>query len=181
MPRRKPTQEETDQALSANTEMPTAEIEAPETSEVTEAAPKATVIKGERLTGQALLDFVLANRERPVNELAFEAGYYTKKIDPETGEEKITYQKPAFHEAINRANGIDLAPATRTYAPRKNRAPVVKLGKNGNIVVGGRHSGVAGFEPGSKVKVESEPGRITIVAWADEDDDASDTDDQMDL
>ena len=178
MPRRKPTQEETDQAPFANTEMPTAEIEAPE---ATETAPKATVVKGERMTGQALLDFVLANRERPVNELAFEAGYYTKKIDPETGEEKITYQKPAFHEAINRANGIELAPATRTYAPRKNRAPVVKLGKNGNIVVGGRHSAVAGFEPGSKVKVESEPGRIIIVALADEDSDVDDTDDSVDL
>ena len=81
----------------------------------------------------------------------------------------------------NRANGIELAPATRTYAPRKNRAPVVKLGKNGNIVVGGRHSAVAGFEPGSKVKVESEPGRIIIVALADEDSDVDDTDDSMDL
>jgi hypothetical protein len=177
MPRRKSTSEETDTPSTESTEMPTAEIEAPET----QATETATVVKGERMTGQALLDFVVANRERPVNELVYEAGYYTKRIDAETGEEKISYHKPAFHEAINRANGIELAPATRTYAPRKNRAPVVKLGKNGNIVVGGRHSTVAGFEPGSKVKVESEPGRITIVMWADEDDDASDTDESLDL
>jgi hypothetical protein len=180
MPRRKSTTEELDTPTSIETDMPTAEAIAPE-MEAAEESVKPKAIKGDRMIGQALLDFVVANRNRPINEVVFEAGYYTKKIDPETGEEKISYHKPAFHEAINRANGIELAPAPRAYSPRKNRAPVVTLGKNGNIVVGGRHSLVAGFEAGSKVKVESEPGRITLVAWADDDTDSTDTDEALDL
>lgn len=139
---------------------------------------KTSVIKGERLVGQALLDFVVENRHRPTTELVFEAGYYTKRVDAETGEEKISYQKAAFHEAINAANGIELAPAPRAYAPRKNRAPVVKLGTKGSIVVGSRHSSAAGFEPGSRVKVEAEPGRITLTAWED---DSTEPEEETDL
>jgi hypothetical protein len=180
MPRRKPTTEETDTATSPeSTEMPTAE--ATLEMEATTETAKPKIIKGERLVGQALLDYVLANRSLPSNEVVFGAGYYSKRIDPETGEEKITYQKQTFHEAINAANGIELAPATRAYAPRKNRSPVIKLGKQGSIVVGGRHSEVAGFAPETKVEVKAEPGRITIIAFADGDTEAADTSAELEL
>jgi hypothetical protein len=50
--------------------------------------------------------------------------------------------------------------------------------KNGNVVVGNRHSTIAGFEPGAQVHVQSEPGRIILTAYTEE---AVQGDDDMDL
>jgi hypothetical protein len=51
---------------------------------------------------------------------------------------------------------------------RSNRQPIIKIGKTGNIVVGGRYTAIAGFPFGeeldSRVRVEAEKGKITIFA-----------------
>lgn len=182
MPRRKPTTEDTDlnPTPADSAEMSTEVLETQETVE-TEAAAKPMKEKGERLSGEELLAFVKQNKEIPADELIFGAGFYTKTTDPETGETKTTLHKPQFYEAIAAANGIQLAPAKRAFTARKGRKPVVTVVKNGNIVVGGRHGSVAGFAPGSKVKVEAEFGRIVLTAMADDEAGEAEGDDDLDL
>lgn len=181
MPRRKPTTEETDlDPTTDSAEMSTEVLEAPETLE-TEAAAKPIKEKGERLSGDELLAYVRENKGNPIDEVIFGAGFYTKTTDPETGESKTTLHKPQFYEAIAVANGFELAPAKRAFTARKGRKPIVTVVKNGNIVVGGRHGSVAGFAPGSKVKVEAEFGRIVLTPMADDEAGEAEGDDDLDL
>lgn len=183
MPRRKAT-EETDLDQTADSaQMSTEVLEAPEALETaeTDGAAKPIKEKGIRLSGDELLLFVKENKESPVDEVIFQAGFYTKTTDPETGETKTTLHKPQFYEAIAVANGYQLAPAKRAFAARKARKPVVTVAKNGNIVVGGRHSAVAGFAPVSKVKVEAEFGRIVLTPMADDSAAAEEDGDDLDL
>jgi hypothetical protein len=148
------------------TEMPTETLEAPATEE---GKTKMIVVKGERKTGQELLDFAKANKEQPLDDVIYNAGYYTKKTNPETEEVKVTLHKPQFWAAVSAASNPDLefAPPKRAYSARAGRKPVVTVVKNGNIVVGSRHSTVAGFEPGAQVHVQSEPGRIILTPYED--------------
>jgi hypothetical protein len=146
--------------------MSTELLEAPVTT--TPAAPALVKVKGERMTGQALLDFVQQNKDNAIDEVVYNAGYYTKTTDTESGETKTTLHKPQFFQALTVAStGVEFAPPKRAYAARKGRKPVVTVVKNGNIVVGSRHGSIAGFDPGSKVKVESAPGKIILTAWED--------------
>lgn len=68
--------------------------------------------------------------------------------------------------ALLQAQGITMAPPTRPYSSRSNRAPVVTVGGNGIIVVGNRYSSVAGFDPGTKIQVTTEAGKIILTAAA---------------
>lgn len=139
----------------------------PETAtlEATEA-PKIVKIRGEKMTGQALLDFLKANEGMPVEDLAYNAGYYTKTVNSETGETKTTPHKSEFFKALTEAStGVPLTSAKRSYSSRKPRNPVITVAKSGNCVVGGRHGSVAGFEPGSKVLVTAEAGRIILTPY----------------
>ena len=102
----------------------------------------------------------------PVEDLAFNAGYYTKTTNPETGETNTTPHKTEFFKAVTEAStGIPFVSTKRTYSTRKGRAPVITVGRLGNCVVGARHSTVAGFEPGSKVHVTSEAGKIVLTPY----------------
>lgn len=148
-------------APSDNTEMPTETVTAPEVD-----SAKVVRIRGEKKVGQELLDFVKANEGMPVEDLAFNAGYYTKTTNVETGETNTTPHKTEFFKAVTEAStGIGFTSTKRTYSTRKGRAPIITVGKLGNCVVGARHSAVAGFEAGSKVLVTSEAGKITLTAY----------------
>jgi hypothetical protein len=172
---------------STDSEM-TNETVSPETADLDDAdAPQAgkTKVRGERMTGQALLDYVESHKNDENEEVLFATGYYTIVTDKETGESETKYQRPAFFKAMTEAaTGIPFAPAKRPYSARKGRAPIITVGKTGNCVVGARHSIVAGFEAGSKVQVVAEAGRI-VLTQADADavvtDDSSDESDDLDL
>lgn len=147
----------------------------PDMSEIAETtatesaeAPKPKKVKGERKTGQELLDYVQANQELPPEELALGAGYYTQEVDPETNEPigEPRLQKNEFFKSMTEASsGITFAPPKRAYSSRRGRAPIATIGKIGNCVVGARHTTVAGFEPGTQVKVEAEQGKITLTPY----------------
>lgn len=175
MPRRKPTEATAVLDSETTTEMST---EAPEATD-----PKLIVEKGEKLTGQALLDYAKENKGGHIDDVIFGAGYFTKKTDPETEETKVTLHKPQFWAAISAASNPDLefAPAKRAYSARAGRKPVVTVVKNGNIVVGSRHSTVAGFEPGSQVHVQSEAGRIILTPYSGDEGGVEAGDDDLDL
>lgn len=180
MPRRKAVLEQIDETTTATIEqeptMPAETIEAPT------AESKLVKVKGERLSGDELLTFVKDNKDEPIDDVVFRAGFYTRTTDAETGETKTTLHKPQFFQALTVAStGVEFAPPKRSYTARKGRKPVVTVVKNGNIVVGSRHGTIAGFEPGSKVRVESEHGKIVLTAWADEDGAADDSDEDLDL
>lgn len=132
-------------------------------------APEAgkTKVKGDRLKGQALLDYVSAHKDDPIEELLFATGYYTLVTDNETGETQTRYHKPAFFVSMTEASTGFAPPSTRRpYTSRRGRQPVITVGKNGNCVVGGRHSSIAGFDPGSKVQVEAEAGKIILTPFS---------------
>lgn len=142
--------------------MTTETATAPETTD----SAKVVRVRGEKKVGQELLDFVKANEGMPVEDLAFNAGYYTKTTNVETGETNTTPHKTEFFKAVTEAStGIPFVSTKRTYSTRKGRAPVITVGRLGNCVVGARHSTVAGFEPGSKVQVTSEAGRIILTPY----------------
>lgn len=132
----------------------------------TNEGAKIVRVRGEKKVGQELLDFVKANEGMPVEDLAFNAGYYTKTTNVETGETNTTPHKTEFFKAVTEAStGIPFTSVKRAYSSRKGRAPVITVGKLGNCVVGARHSSVAGFEPGSKVFVTSEAGKIVLTPY----------------
>lgn len=178
MPRRKQAEATAVLDPETNTEMSTELLDAPET----EAKTNLVVVKGERKTGQELLDFAKANKEQPLDDVIYNAGYYTKKTNPETEEVKVTLHKPQFWAAVSAASNPDLAfaPPKRAFSARAGRKPVVTVVKNGNIVVGSRHSTVAGFEPGAQVHVQSEAGRIILTPYT-EAEEAAEGDDDLDL
>jgi hypothetical protein len=164
--------------IETETEMATETI-APET----EAASSGKVkVSGERKVGKELLDYVQANQGVAGEELAFGAGYYTKTTDAQTGETQTRIHKNEFFKAVTEAStGIVIPTAKRAYTSRRGRAPIVTIGKNGNCVVGSRHSAIAGFEPGSKVRVTAEEGRIVLEPCTDAAASSSDSDDDLDL
>lgn len=150
---------ETDQMT---TEAATAETQAAEMNE----GKTVVRVRGEKIVGQELLDFVKANEGMPVEDLAFNAGYYTKTTNVETGETTTTPHKTELFKAITEAStGVTFTSAKRAYSSRKGRAPVITVGKLGNCVVGARHSSVAGFAPGSKVQISSEEGKIVLTPY----------------
>jgi len=159
------------------------ELETPDMSETTETTAvenaetkKPEKIKGERKTGQELLDFVQANQSLPPEELAVGAGYFTKEVDPETGETKTRSHKNEFFKAMTEAStGITFVPAKRTFTSRRGRAPIATIGAIGNCVIGARHTTVAGFEPGAQVKVTAEEGKITLTPCVENDEAAEES------
>lgn len=149
----------------------TAETNSPEnmTEAATEAKKKPAKTRevGTRLTGQELLSYTDTNAPagKTAEELALGAGYYTKLTDTETGETSTKIHAAEYYKAVAEASrGITITPSKRTYAPRRNRAQLITVGGTGNCVVGARYTGVAGFEPGSKVSVSVEDGRIILSA-----------------
>ena len=167
MPRRKAEATAVLDHETDTTEMSTELIEA-----TTEEAAKVKMVtvKGERLTGQELLDFAKQHKGEPVDDIIYGAGYYTKKTNPETEEVSVTVHKTQFWAAISAASNpdLDFAPPKRAYSARAGRKPVVTVVKNGNIVVGARHSTIAGFEPGAQVHVASEAGQIVLTPYTDD-------------
>jgi hypothetical protein len=130
---------------------------------------------------------------QPADVVAKECGYFTETTNNATGEVEVRVtaaDTSAFLAALLSAKGVNLAPPVRA-ARRSNRSPIVKVGKTGTIVVGGRHATVAGFAFGegvdSRVRIESEKGKITIFAAtpdeyaADDAEPAATEEDDLDL
>jgi hypothetical protein len=144
--------------------------------------PATTTKKGTPVSPQKLLEITSRMEGQPSDKIAFECGYYTEVTTTATGEVEVRVTVDdnfAFTRALLAAQGINLAPPVRSNR-RTNRRPIIKIGKTGNIVVGGRYTTIAGFGFGedidSRVRVEAEKGKITIFA-ASPDDYASDQSD----
>jgi hypothetical protein len=167
--------------IETDTEM-SPEVLTPET-EATEATKTSKVrVGGERKVGQELLEYAQSNQGVPGDELAYGAGYYTKITDAETGETQTRIHKNEFFKALTEAStGLVIPSARRAYSSRKGRAPIVTVGKTGNCVVGARHSAIAGFEPGSKVQVTAEAGKIVLTSMSDAEAADAEGDDDLDL
>ena len=151
---------------------------APEIEETDVLEIGKTKVKGDKMTGQALLDYVSAHKEDPIEEVLFATGYYTLVTDNETGDSETRYHKPAFFKAMTEASTGYVPPSNRrSYTVRRGRQPVITVGKTGNCVVGNRHSSIAGFGPGSKVQVSAEAGKIVLTAFEGEADAADEAED----
>jgi hypothetical protein len=161
-----------------------AETQAPETTDnsdqMTEAATEkkasaTTSKKGTPVSPADVLRIASDMEGQPADVVAKECGYYTETTNNATGEVEVRVtasDTSAFLAALLAAKGVNLAPPVRA-ARRSNRSPIVKIGKNGNIVVGGRHTTIAGFPFGegvdSRVRIEAEKGKITIFAASPDD------------
>lgn len=149
----------------------------PEMTEVTESVndSKITRQKGTPLAGEEFKAYLAANKGKAVDEVAYGAGFYTIATDEATGETKTTIHKNEFYSAMTAAlTGIAFEAPKRAYTARKNRAPIVSVTKIGNIVVGGRHSEVAGFSSGDKLLVTATEGQIVLTLHAKADPAAAD-------
>lgn len=172
--------------------------EAPEMTEALETAAtteaKTNRQKGTPLEGEEFKQYLANNKGKPVDEVAYGAGFYTVVTDSETGETKTTIHKNEFYSAMTAAlTGIAFEAPKRAYTARKNRAPVVSVTTIGNIVVGSRHSDVAGFASGDKILVTASEGQIVLTLHAkaepkaaeeveiDEIEDSQESDDGFDL
>jgi hypothetical protein len=155
---------------------------------VAKKTPAVTSKKGVPVSVSDLLQITSEMEGCPADQIAHACGYYTEFTNTATGETdvRVTRDDSFNHmQALLASHGTNLAPPTRSTR-RSNRQPIIKIGKTGNIVVGGRYTNVAGFSFGeevdSRVRVEAEPGKITIFAaapgeYASEDQGGDDLDD----
>lgn len=157
-----------------------AEAETIDTTEMTEAtiekkAPVKTLKKGTPVGPEKLMQITSEMEGNPSDVIAQACGYYTEITTTATGDVdiRVTVEDNfAFMQALLAAQGTKLAPPARP-SRRTSRQPIIKIGKTGNIVVGGRYTTIAGFPFGegveSKVRVEAVQGKITILAAPAED------------
>jgi hypothetical protein len=147
--------------------------------------PATSSKKGSPVSPSELLKTVSQMEGAPSDQVAHACGYYTEVTTTATGEVDVRVTSAdtfAFMQALLAAQGTNLAPPVRSNR-RSNRQPIIKIGKTGNIVVGGRYTTIAGFPFGeeldSRVRVEAEKGKITIFA-ADPDEYASEAEADLD-
>lgn len=153
----------------------TAEAETTVTTEMTEATtekkqPVKSIKKGTPVSPEKLMQITSEMEGNPSDLIAQACGYYTEITTTATGEVdvRVTVEDNfAFMQALLAAQGTKLAPPVRP-SRRTSRQPIIKIGKTGNIVVGGRYTTIAGFPFGdgieSRVRVEAVQGKITILA-----------------
>lgn len=147
-----------------------------QTSQMTEATTETKTAatsrkKGTPLPGNEIKAKMVEMTGQPIDLIAKACGFYTEITNNATGEVEIRVTEKDQNEFLRVSfevqAGIKLAAPARPYR-RTNRSPVVKIGKIGNIVVGGRHTSIAGFAFGedvdSYVNIDAEPGKITITA-----------------
>lgn len=152
-----------------------------ETATATATEKKTTSKKGTPVEPAQVLRIASEMEGQSADVVAKECGYYTEITNNATGETEVRVTAndvSTFLATLLAAKGVNLAPPARAVR-RTNRSPIVKIGKTGTIVVGGRHTTIAGFPFGegvdSRVRIEAEQGRITIFA-ASPDEYASDAD-----
>lgn len=155
---------------------------------VAKKTPAVTSKKGVPVNVSDLLRITSELGGSPTDQIAHACGYYTEFTTALTGEVDVRVTRDdmfGYMQALLVAHGTKLAPPARSTR-RSNRQPIIKIGKTGNIVIGGRYTTVAGFpfgeEVDSKVRVEAEQGKITIFAaapgeYASEDQGGDDLDD----
>jgi hypothetical protein len=170
VPRRKPADTETAETPITDSPIPEQMSEAPAEKTVTTTRAKGTPLPLDQIKA------TMAQMEgQPIDAVAKACGFYTEITDNATGAVEIRVtaaDSNAFLTAsLEALSGVKLAAPVRSHR-RTNRSPVVKIGKTGNIVVGGRHTSIAGFPFGedvdSYVKIEAAPGQIIITAGVKE-------------
>lgn len=158
------------------------------TETVEKKAPAKTSKKGTPVSAAELLQIVSKLEGSPADKVAQAAGYYTEYTTVATGDVDVRVTPDdqfRFMQALLAAQGGPSIAAPVRSSRRSNRQPIIKIGKTGNIVVGGRYTSIAGFAFGedldSRVRVEAEAGRITIYAASPEEYAADDQDGADDL
>lgn len=139
------------------------------------AAPATTRTKGTPVSLAEIKAKMTEMEGQPLDAVAKACGFYTEITDNATGATEVrvtnTDQLEFLKASLEAQAGVKLASPARPYR-RTNRSPVVKIGKTGNIVVGGRHTSIAGFPFGedvdSYVRIEASPGQIIITAGVKE-------------
>ena len=155
------------------------------TEVIEKKVPATSSKKGTPVAPSELLSITSQMEGAPSDQVAHACGYFTEVTTTATGEVDVRVTSAdtfAFMQALLAAQGTNLAPPVRSNR-RSNRNPIIKIGKTGNIVVGGRYTSLAGFPFGadvvSKVRVETEKGKINIFA-ADPEDYESDVEADLD-
>jgi hypothetical protein len=140
------------------------------TEVIEKKVPATSSKKGTPVAPSELLSITSKMEGAPSDQVAHACGYFTEVTTTATGEVDVRVTSAdtfAFMQALLAAQGTNLAPPVRSNR-RSNRQPIIKIGKFGNIVVGGRYTVLAGFPFGgeldSRVRVEAEKGKITIFA-----------------
>lgn len=149
--------------------------------------PAKTSKKGTPVSAAELQAIVSRMQGETADKLAQACGYYTEITTTATGEVEVrvtAQDQQNFMIALVASQGLAIAPPARSNR-RSNRQPIIKIGKIGNIVIGGRYTTIAGFAFGedvdSRVRVEAVKGKITITAASPEEYASSGDEDDSDL
>jgi len=148
--------------------------------------PAKTSKKGTPVSAAELQATVSRMQGATADKLAQACGYYTETTTTATGEVEVrvtAQDQQNFMIALVASQGLAIAPPARS-SRRTSRQPIIKIGKTGNIVVGGRYTTIAGFEFGedmdSRVRVEAVAGKITITAASPDEYASSEDDSDLD-
>jgi hypothetical protein len=147
--------------LKAPAETPVTEsavLEAPPTETAEAPKPKKkSYTHGVKLEGAELQEYIGAFAKVKDHEsLIRDAGYWTRSVDNETGEENEVLRRADFFEAMAIAQGVIEPPAAGTRATTsRNRKPTATISESGGFVIGKRHTETAGLPAGAKVWIEA--------------------------
>lgn len=158
MPRRKPTEET--ETMTEATATGTA---------TTEGSAKPTRKTATPVSSAELAAIVQRMQGRPFDEVCLEAGYYVDETLPDGTTKQVVTKASidACRDAILASQGFSFAPPAQPPARRRNSKPILKVGKNGGVIIGARYMDAAGFQYGEGVEtrllVTAEAGRIVLT------------------
>lgn len=175
-----PSTTETTETTMQETPLPATEAAAE--AKAPKRIPAKTTRKGVPVSPQRVLEITREMDGQPSDMIAKAAGYYTEITTTATGKVEVVVRQQdnqAYLCALVAAQGFAIAPPVRA-GRRAGRAPTLKIGANGTIVIGARHTAAAGFPFGenveARVHVATENGKITVTLVPQEEVEAEEVD-----
>jgi AbrB family looped-hinge helix DNA binding protein len=126
----------------------------------------AKVKETEALTGKELLQKVKELGHLSKRETARECGYYTV-----TKEGQTRVNLAEFYDALLSAKGIQLEPEKTRDGRGREASYVIKVHKNGQIVIGSAYTEEMGLKPGDEFQIKLGYKHIHLVKTGEEDED----------
>lgn len=126
-------------------------------------AAKTKVKPPEPLTGKALLQKVKELSHLSKRETARECGYYSL-----TKEGQVRVNLGEFYDAVLNAKGIQLEPEKSKNGRGREASYMVKVHKNGQIVIGSAYTQEMGLEPGDEFQLKLGYKNIRLVKQGEE-------------
>ena len=105
----------------------------------------------QRLTGEALIEYIKTHPDQSKTDVAWATGYYVEK-----GPDEVSYRFSELQDAIIQAQGLSFGNAPKSKTGRRRGAGILSVGSaSGALVVGRTYIEQAGGEPSDRFEVVS--------------------------